>query len=39
MTLLNIYSLDDIDEINVIASLSQGKHLIGRGGILKVTFF
>lgn len=37
MTVLNIYSLDDTEYQNIIVSLSEGKHIIGRGDLLKVT--
>ncbi|XP_066246002.1 aprataxin and PNK-like factor [Euwallacea similis] len=37
MTLLNIFSLDDVHEENVLATLSQGQHLIGRGTLLKIS--
>ncbi|XP_066139962.1 aprataxin and PNK-like factor [Euwallacea fornicatus] len=37
MTLLNIFSLDDVHEENALATLSQGQHLIGRGTLLKIS--
>lgn len=37
MGVLDIYSLDDTENRNVIASLPRGKHIIGRGDLLNVT--
>ncbi|KAF7281406.1 hypothetical protein GWI33_004788 [Rhynchophorus ferrugineus] len=36
MPLLNIFSLDDVDFRNIIVSLSNGSHIIGRGELLNV---
>ncbi|CAG9762125.1 unnamed protein product [Ceutorhynchus assimilis] len=37
MTLLKIYSLNDTEQLHILASLGVGEHIVGRGGLLRVT--